>query len=309
MDPATIPTPPATKRLPLKVPDTTLARERDDYVDLRPYFIILREKWLPIASATLAAVLAAGLVAKFALTRWYRAEAIIRPVSGAAIESRLTGLLGGIAGGGLGGLGAAAAMLGRGGTADAEEYLSILRSFEFNTALAERHHLGPDFLKRNWMVPSFLEAHRDPRWRIYRALKKRFAGDFSMKTGNITLYYQEKNREKAEQILGYYINDLRALLRAREVTGASAALTSLEDEAATTPDELLRTQLEVLAAKQMQRKKLAQVEADFAFTVIDPPAAPDRPYSPWPLLDGLVAGVLAFIASTLVAVNKHRVRD
>jgi hypothetical protein len=41
----------------------------------------------------------------------------------------------------------------------------------------------------------------------------------------------------------------------------------------------------------VQRKKMAQVEADFAFRVLDPPAASDKYYRPTVLLDCLLVSV------------------
>ena len=47
-----------------------------------------------------------------------------------------------------------------------------------------------------------------------------------------------------------------------------------------TADSLLRENLYALVARQVQQQKLAEVEADFAFKVLEPPVSPDRPYSP-----------------------------
>jgi hypothetical protein len=109
---------------------------------------------------------------------------------------------------------------------------------------------------------------------------KRFDCEYSIKSGNISLYFQANRRDDAERILGYYIGDLRELLRSREVESTSAAIESLKEEAGATPDPVLRTQLYETIAKQVERKKMAQVEADFAFRVIDPPAASDEHFKP-----------------------------
>ena len=45
---------------------------------------------------------------------------------------------------------------------------------------------------------------------------------------------------------------------------------------------------------QIQRQQLAQVQADFAFGVIDPPVAPDKPHTPKVALSSAVAAALAF---------------
>jgi hypothetical protein len=282
--------------------------EDDETVDLAPYILKLRERWRTIltAAATTAAVTA--LMTGFALPKWYRADAVIRPIATPAVESRIAGFLGGLGGvGASGGLNGLAASIGGGGSSDAEEYTAILRGFQFNISLSQRHHLPDDLLKSSSGLLGMLafRASTDPKWKIYRTLAKRFDCEYSVKTGNITLNFITRNRKEAEIILGYYIDDLRHLLRTREVGSASSAIDSLEEEANGTPDSLLRSELYDLVAKQVQRKKIAQVEADFAFRVLDPPAASDQPYRPMIVLDTFLAGMLAGFAACLMILAKN----
>jgi hypothetical protein len=270
----------------------------DDYtVDLSPYLAALGERWRALAAAAMAAAMAAALVSGLLLPKWYRATAVIRPIATPAVENRIAGVLGGLGGGlGLSGL---AASIGEGGNNDAEEYLAILRGFDFNVTLAGRHHLTVELLKPGLL--GFLHSSKigDRDWAVYRVLEKRFDCDYSIKTGNITLSFESHNRADAENILRYYIGDLRDLLRSREIISASSAIDSLKDEANSTPDSLLRSQLYDLVAKQVERKKMAQVEADFAFRVLDPPAASDKPYRPSVLMDSAIAALLAVIVYSL----------
>jgi hypothetical protein len=273
----------------------TIRRRYDDYytVDLTPYVVALRQRWKTVVLAAVTAAIATVLVTGLLLPKWYRATAVIRPIATPAVENRIAGVLGGLGGGlGLNGL---AASLGAGDNDDAEEYIAILLGFQFNINLVERHDLSADFQRHS--VLDFLEPSgaRDVNWTIYRTLQKRFACEYSVKTGNITLYFEAKDRSDAKRILGYYIGDLRDLLRSRELSSASAAINSLEDEANSTPDSLLRAQLYDLVAKQVERKKMAQVEADFAFRVLDPPAVSDRPYRPLVLVDSALAAILTFL--------------
>jgi hypothetical protein len=263
----------------------------DETVDLTPYILAICTRWRTIAAFAFSAVVVTAIITGFVLHKWYRATAVIRPISTPAVESRIAGVMGSL-GGGLSGLGGLAASIGAGGNNDAEEYIAILQGFQFNLALAESHHLSKELLKPGRL--SFLDVS-DPNWKIYRTLNKRFDCEYSIKTGNITLSFEAHDRQKAEKILGYYIDDLLDLLRAREVKSASSAIESLEAEASTTPDAVLRTELYGLIAKQVERKKMAQVEADFAFRVLDPPAASDRPYKPWIVVDSTIAGLLALV--------------
>jgi len=293
----------APRRLqPLEAPERPTVQPRldDDYFDLRPFLLTLRARWRTIAFITLAAATFVGMVSALLLPVSYRATALIRPISTPTVESRLQGSLGG----GLGGLAGAAGLLGGGASSDAEEYVSILQSFQFNVTLAEHHGLAGELLTTSnpWSTWLFNSKSKDKRWAIYRALNKRFSCDYSMKTGNIALDFDERTRADAERVLGYYVDDLRNLLRSRAIRAASSAIDSLEAEAAATPDPLLRAQLYDLIARHIERKKTAQVEADFALEVIDPPAASDKPYRPRVLLNVSIAASVAIFLSALVII-------
>ncbi len=263
-------------------------REDDEFVDLRPYLAALSARWRTIAAVAIVAAVITATTAGLAFPKWYRATAVVRPISSSAVENRISGLTGGLGGGTLAGL--ASSLTGSG--SDAEEYVAILHGFRFTVTLAERHRLTDELLKPGLL--SFLHSKpKDPDWAVYRVLKSRFDSDFSIKTGNLTISFEAKSRSDAERILGYYIADLLDLLRTRETRDATSAIDSLEAEAASTPDPMLRAQLYELVAKQVERRKTAQVEADFAFRVLDPPAASDRPSSPQVALDAFIAAFLA----------------
>jgi hypothetical protein len=260
----------------------------DEVVDLMPYIHAIASRWRTLVAAASSAGAITAVITGLMLPKWYRAAAIIRPISTPAIENRITGVMGAL-GGGLGGL---AASLSGSQSNDAEEYIAILNGFQFNVNLAKGHQLSNELLKPGLLGFLLGSKPKDPKWAIYRALQKRFDCDYSIKTGNITLDFQAENRADAERILEYYIDDLHELLRTREVKGTSSAIESLEEEARSTPDPMLRAELYDLVAKQVQHRKMAEVEADFAFRVLDPPAASDRPYRPRVVLDCTIAALL-----------------
>jgi hypothetical protein len=264
-------------------------------IDLSPYIRAVYKRWQAVALATIAAAAMTALVTGFIFPRSYQATAVIRPISTPAVESRIAGAIGGLGGGFMGGLGSLAASFGGGGSNDAEEYIAILKGFEFNVSVVKHHHHLEGLLRPGRLSLLLAPNRPDPEWMWYRALQKQFECEYSFTTGNITLDFVARDRIDAEQVLGYYISDLRDLLRAREINGATAAIESLEDEAQTTPDALLRAELYQLMAKQLQRKKMAQVEADFAFRVLDPPAASDKHYRPRVLLDCLIVAFLTML--------------
>ncbi len=260
-----------------------------DEIDLREYLQALRERWRLIAAATILAMLVTAVITKFAMTKWYRAEAIIRPVNAGAVQGRLSGLMGGL--GGAGGL--AGGLLGNEAANPASEYMPVLKSFGFTTRLIGGHSLGASL--RGGGLGLFGGAPADPDWARYRMMRKRFGCEFSIRTGNLTLYYQDPDRAMAGKVLGFYISDLRERLRHETIQDATAAIVSLRAESKETADNLLQTQLYELLARQIRQQKLAQVQADFAFKVLEAPTTPDKPYRPKVLLDTVLAGMLAFM--------------
>ncbi len=229
----------------------------------------------------------------FVMTKWYRAEAVLRPVSEVmpnrlAVSERplnVSSLLDQVV-----------------PTSRAEELMTTVESFQFSLAMVKNHHLERALRTKHWLP---WNRHPDPSWEIYRTLQKRFSCDYSISTGNLTLYYQDRDRTMAQTILGFYIDDLRAKLREEQVGTTTATAKSLRDEAGSTPDTLLQQQLFQLIAEQLQQQKLAMVDANFAFKVIDAPRASDKPYSPSVLLVSGLAFVVTLFISCLIILTRE----
>jgi LPS O-antigen subunit length determinant protein (WzzB/FepE family) len=274
----------------------------EEFVDLREYLAALARRWRLLAAATIGAMAAAGLFARFAMTRYYRAEAIIRPINASMVQGRLSGLLGGV--GGFGGLTGASLSPFAGEAANpASEYMPVLRSFDFTTRLIARHSLAPELPIRGWAP--WAEPTADPQWARYRLMKRRFDCEFSLRTGNLTLSYMDPDPAMARRILAFYISDLRERLRREQIRDAAEAIDSLRGEVRETADNLLQTQLSELLARQIQQEKLAQVQANFAFKVLVEPTASDRPYRPLVMLDALLAGaVTLFVLAVAILLRE-----
>jgi Chain length determinant protein len=279
----------------------------DKDLDLfRTYARVLRGWWKEVAFAVILAAAAAGIVSKYFLTRWYTATAIIRPVPQNAVQGQLLGLLSGF--GGTGG-GAVAGLLGGSSAADADEYVAILTSFAFTRNLIRSHHLYSTLLPDFDPSPANFGASRHLQWLAYKRLAGRFSCQYSVKTGNITLRYEDLSPGDAERVEGYYVDDLREQLRHRQISDTIAAVESLREEAARSADPMIESALYQMIATQIQREKLAEVQADFAFMVLEPPAAPDGHSWPPTLLLCLFAGATAFLLVSGYILFLRRPRD
>ncbi len=253
--------------------------------------IALLRSWKLIAAMTIAALAISAAGTKFAITKLYRAEAILRPISQLmpnGISSSPTSTLGSSL------LGTTLAQ------SRAEEIVATLESLDFGLALVGRHKLQNELLAKvsGWSRGS------DPQWDVLRLLQRSFNCEYSLSTGNITMSYLDPSRASARRYLSYYVDDLRAKLREEQIRTTGAAIESLQDAARSTPDSLLATQLYQLVAQELQEQKLALVDADFAFKVIETPAASDRPYSPNVLMVAGLAGIVTLVLSCLILVGR-----
>ena len=269
-------------------PTTMLTESQHATVELLRYWNLLWErKWIIIA-ITLAASLSAGLYTRFYKVKLYRAQAMITPTApGDDSELGLSSMGGLEAAGGLG------AILGMGGAGDnvvtAQRYIAIMQSYDFGVSLAKRYGLAA-------RLGGASPGDKLDDWQLHELLNGRFSSDYDYKSGNLTLYFIDPQPARAKAILGYYLDSLRDQLRSEAVSTASAAALSLQEEVRRTPDALLQNQLYELMAHQIQREKLAQVQANFAFKMVDPPVVPDHYYEPSARRAAMLAGALTLFA-------------
>ena len=252
------------------------------------YWSVLRRHWMIIFVGTIGAAFVAWFRAANYVPKTWRAYAIITPVSpgqtlGADASSALPGQGGGIS---------IASLFSIGSDTDnlliTQRYIAIMKSVSFSTELNRRYNVVPQTSADS----RGSRIERSP-WSIHQQLSGAFDTSYDYQTGNLTLYYSGGDPQAARRMLGYYIDTLREKLRGAEVDAARAESTSLQDEINKTPDALLQHQLYELVARQIQREKLAQVEADFAFKIVDAPLVPDTPSEPHPTRSAKIAGLIA----------------
>ena len=162
---------------------------------------------------------------------------------------------------------------------DPNELTEILESYAFTTSMIKDEHLASKLTKGSHHLWPF--SHGQSSLYDLYLLIHRGDDNYSMRTGNLSVSYIDKHPELATTILGLYIDRLRSQLREHDVRDSSAAIETLQGEAAKAIDPMLRDDLNDMISKQLKRKKIAQVNADFAFTVLDPPYTLLYPYAPW----------------------------
>ncbi len=190
---------------------------------------------------------------------------------------------------------------------DAEEYMSIMGSYAFTMDIVRRTGLQAVLQRRS--LGYRLLGWKLTAYRLYLKMNSLFSAEFSVKSGNITMTFLDTDRDRALRVLSAYIALLRQRLQEREVASAESAVRALSKEAERTPDTQLQAAIYDIIARQLQRRDLAQVQADFSFRVIEPPVAPEWPDVPSPVLAtvAVVVFVPALLMSGLIA--KWRLED
>ena len=265
-------------------------------VSASPYLLLILSNWKLIAGITLVAVVVTFILTKTVMTPWFQATAIIEPIPEGAVENRVEGGMGGLAGGGM-----SSFLMATGIDSQAQEYLTILRSYTFNTEVAVRHNLTDDLL----LDQKRPKTERKLKMKLFDILKGRFKVEYSIQARNLSVHFIDLDPIRAQEILQYYLDDFRELQRQEAIRNASAAIESLEKEAQSTGDSLLRENLYALAARQVERQKLAEVEADFAFKVLEAPVSPDKQYSPHASINCFIAMLVTPMLVILVILLRH----
>ncbi len=260
------------------------------------YWKMLKPWCRAIVAATVALVIATFVLTALVLPRWYEATALIRPASQELPAFQQSGIS-------ATGFNTMASSLGAslgfsGGAADAKEQLAILNSYDFTVALIHGHRLESRLIRKSrdgaWLKVSSVtnllwQVQPNPDWRLYRTMSRRFRAGYNESSGNLQLTLLDRDPAMARTILGYYVDGLRDKLKLRVVKSSEAAVKALEDEVARAADPMLRAQLDQVLATQIQQGATAEVQADFAFTVIEAPIVPEAFSRPRVWLDCLAA--------------------
>src|SRR5579863_854076 len=275
--------------------------ETPNYENLFNFLESARRWWRPVILITFAMMLIAALFTKFVAIHWYRATAVLRPVS--QHESPAINSL-------VGGVGQIASMLGAtGGESDmkAEEFIATLQSYDFAVPVIRQNDLQDHLDNSRGYLARLIQPHLTT-WELYKLMIGRLDTQYSANTGNLTLAYEDNDSRTAVRILDLFITALREKVQHRELETARAAATSLLEEADHSADALLRGQIYLMAADQIKQEKLAQINADFAFFVIQSPIAPDRPTRPSVVITVILTGVLTFVLLCLGIAAMERYR-
>ena len=250
------------------------AVEPDDGMDLRFMFARLVANWWWIVLSVVlftAAFIAAGRI----LTPIYRAGTLLIP---AKTDKEMDNN-----GGGLGGIGGVASLVGinlGGSDSQTEEALAVLKSRQFTEKFINDLNLMPVLYEKLWDAQTDKwkvdEKHQPTAARAYRYFDRIRTIVPEKKTSLITVNVDWTDRIAAADWANELVRRLNLEMRQREMARADAAVGFLEKEFESTTAVATREAIGRLIESQVKQRMLASVTPEFAFRVIDRAYASDK---------------------------------
>ncbi|TVP52982.1 MAG: LPS O-antigen length regulator [Halomonadaceae bacterium] len=302
------------------------SRASDDEIDLIELFRALwAGKWW-ISGVTLVAAVA-GIFYALAQPDEYTASTLLAPVSdgGSGGMAAMASQYGGLAS-------LAGVNLGGGEAGKRQITMATLKSRRFLTEFIQRHDLkvpllaskGWDMANQQWLIdPERYDrenntwlaqdgANGDPEPSDWQALKA-FQGMFSVAedrdSGMVTLTLQSRSPEAAQQWLTWLVQDINNTLKAQQMAETRRNVAYLEQQLESTSVSGMRQVFFSLIEEQSKTLMLAELDAEFAFKVIDPPVVPEERSAPNRALIVILAVMLGGMLSTFAVLVAYALRQ
>lgn len=271
---------------------------------------VRRRRWLclTIIGACVLAACAYALLARPV----YRVTAVLIPADTSADSLSMRAM------DSLGSLGSLASMVGMnlsGTEMQTTEAIAVLGSRRFTVDFIRDNDLMPRLFAKRWDKAAGQWAVAEDEVPTDAAAYKLFDEDIrtisqDKKTGIVTLTIDWFDRTEAVAWARDLVSRVNEEMRARTLRESSASLERLEQQVTQTKVVAVQESLAKLIENQVRHKILATVRPDYAFRIVDPPAAPDAddPVHPrWAVV--LAAGFLAgLVVSAVVVILGVRVR-
>jgi uncharacterized protein involved in exopolysaccharide biosynthesis len=280
------------------------AEGREEAVSFKAVLVILwGRRWLILVCTLVLAAGTAGVSS--IIQREYEASIVIAPVSEDSASGRLAGL--GSLVSSIGGLGALAG-LSVGGNERKAESLAILQSEMLTERFIRENNLLPVLFEDKWDAATQRWRVTDPKkvptlWKANEFFKKRVRKVYTdNKTGMTTLTITWTDPQLATS----WANDLVAMgndiIRAHTIDESERNVAYLNQQLTKTNLVGVQNSVSGLLETEIKKIMLAQGSREYAFRIIDPAVAPERPSFPnrtvWTLL-GTLAGLIGASAFVL----------
>lgn len=306
--------------------NSATSNHHDDEIDLVELFRALwAGKWWIMGTTVLAAV--AGIFYALAQPDEYTASTLLAPVSdgGTGGMAAMASQYGGLAS-------LAGVNIGGGEAGKREITLETLKSRRFLTEFIQRHDLKVPLLaskswdaqggqwvinsdlydseKDTWLAQEADTANPEPSdWQALKAFRGMFNVSENRDSGMVTLTLQSRSPEAARQWLVWLVEDINSTLKEREMADTQRNIAYLEQQLERTSVSGMRQVFYSLIEEQSKTLMLAELDAEYAFKIIDPPAVPDERSAPNRALIVILAVMLGGMLSTFAVLVAYAVRQ
>ncbi|MEH6712196.1 MAG: Wzz/FepE/Etk N-terminal domain-containing protein [Paraglaciecola polaris] len=303
-------------------PDMFQAQNSDDEIDLRKLWeAIWRGKWVIIVVTAIFAV--ASVFYALSLPNIYKSEALLAPA-----DSDQQGGLAGLTGqfGGLASL--AGVNLGGGKTDKTGMALEIIRSREFFSRFARKHHILPDLMAtESWDLISntvvynkkiyipendqWLREVKPPKQvkpsmqEAKKVFDKLFSVDQTADLGMVTISVQHISPFVAKQWVDWLAEDINLVMKIRDKEEAERSINYLKSQIAKTNVVEQQTLLYQLIDEQAKTLMFAEVRDEYVFKTIDPAVVEELKFKPKRALIVILGVLLGGMLSTVIVLIRY----
>jgi len=256
-----------------------------DEINLMDYVRVIWRRKLLIVVIIFVAVVATAIIS-LTMKPVYEAKAMIMPVGGQSKD-----------------MGSAAVLAAQFGIAPsaspaASEIVSLLKTNILRERVISRHGLLPILLDKNQGCE---KAKGDIVWAGIRALQGIVKINYLQKDNIIEVSAQFTDPKWAAYLVNITLFELNDLMSSEAKRVADTNKKYLEAQLDRTADPFIKTKIYNLIAQQIENSTMAEVKENFAFKVLDPPRAPDRPIKPQKRQMAMIAFVVALFLGIFTA--------
>jgi uncharacterized protein involved in exopolysaccharide biosynthesis len=271
----------------------------EDQMSLREIFGSLWQAKWQILIATIAVSAIAAIVG-WIIPKTYRAVVMLSPVTNTG-SSQLGAL--GSAASEFGGL-ASLAGISVGGNSKKSESIAVLQSEALTEKYIEDNNLLPVLFKGKWDADKGRWKHNDPDyvptlWKANEFFKKnvRLVTNDN-KTGLVTLAITWKDPHMAAKWADDLVELCNDYLRGKAIAESDRSIAFLNEQAAKTNIVEARQAIFKSLEVEISKRVLAEGSKEYAFKVLDPARAPERPNTPRLLIFIIAGGVVGLIGGS-----------
>ena len=150
-----------------------------------------------------------------------------------------------------------------------------------------------------WLIeePSFMEFHK--------ALAERLRISKTDLGGFIKVSFSHLSPKFSYSVLQSVLIEINEEERKLDLDKSISAIEFLNSRLATTPQVEVRKSINNLIEVQLKTQMMSNIEKDYLVRPLDSPFIPEEKSSPWRSLIVLLAGILAFLTSSLLYSFQH----